>query len=183
MGSESWHLISPVSKPSEPPSWYRKKPLNVIQATNADSDRIIQLIYSVLREYGLQPDPGGTDLDLADIESHYTNNGGYFGLLYTEGAEGEMAATVGIRRIDADTCELRKMYMLPHMRGRGLGRQLLEYALGKAAELGYRRVTLETASPLKEAIALYQKYGFTEIYPEHLSNRCDKAFELYLVKE
>lgn len=161
---------------------YRKNPLNVIQATNADSDRIIQLIYGVLREYALQPDPGGTDRDLVDIESHYTNNGGYFGLLDRDGPAGEMAATVGIRRIDTDTCELRKMYMLPHLRGRGLGRRLLEYALGKAAELEYRRVTLETASPLKEAIALYLKYGFTEIYPEHLSNRCDKAFEYHLVK-
>ena len=157
--------------------------MNVIQATNADCDRITQLIYSVLREYGLQPDPGGTDLDLMDVESHYTNSGGYFGLLYPDGPAGEMVATVGIRRIDTDTCELRKMYMLPHMRGRGLGRQLLDFALARAVDLGSRRMTLETASPLKEAIALYRKYGFTEFYPEHLSNRCDKAFKLYLAKE
>ncbi len=154
--------------------------LNIKQATNADREQAAKLIYGVLREYGLQPDPGGTDLDLRDIEFHYTNNGGYFGILYSDEPEEKIVATVGIRRLDSETCELRKMYMLPHLRGRGLGRQLLDHALAKAGELGYRRVTLETASPLKEAIALYQKYGFREFYPKHLSNRCDKAFELYL---
>jgi putative acetyltransferase len=54
----------------------------------------------------------------------------------------------------------------------------MEFALSKAKELG--RVILETASPLKEAIGLYKRYGFKEFNPEHLSARCDQAFELYL---
>jgi putative acetyltransferase len=72
------------------------------------------------------------------------------------------------------------MYSSPNQRGKGLGKSIMEYALSKAKELGYNRIILETASPLQEAIGLYKKYGFKEFNPEHLSPRCDQAFELYL---
>ena len=41
-------------------------------------------------------------------------------------------------------------------------------------------MTLETASVLKEAIALYESYGFVEYEPDHLSARCDQAYFLQL---
>lgn len=151
------------------------------QASNHDCQQIKQLIYSVLLEYGLNPDPQQTDLDLEDIDLHYTNNHGYFGILRSgQRANDSVIATVGLRKVNATTCELRKMYMAPNIRGRGLGKQLLQFALTKAATLGYQHVTLETASPLVEAIALYKNYGFKEFFPEHLSNRCDQAYELEL---
>ena len=72
------------------------------------------------------------------------------------------------------------MYLLPAFRGKGIGKFILEFALQKAKELGYKRITLETASALKGAIGLYKKYGFKSFNPDHLSARCDQAFELYL---
>ena len=39
---------------------------------------------------------------------------------------------------------------------------------------------IETATPLKEAVALYKKFGFNEYQPTHMAARCDQAFELYL---
>jgi putative acetyltransferase len=73
-------------------------------------------------------------------------------------------------------CEIRKMYLAPGARGKGLGRRLLEHALGKAKILGFSRVELETASVLKETIALYESYGFKKFCAAHLSSRCDSAY-------
>ena len=72
------------------------------------------------------------------------------------------------------------MYMRRDSRGKGLGRRLLEDALTRARESGFRRITLETASVLKEAIGLYESYGFVPYRPEHLSARCDQAYVLDL---
>jgi putative acetyltransferase len=51
--------------------------------------------------------------------------------------------------VDDSTCELKKMYCLPQYRGQGLGRTLMEFAPIKARELGFKRMILETAAPLK----------------------------------
>ena len=62
----------------------------------------------------------------------------------------------------------------------GLSLQTPVYSLKRAKELGFSRVTLETASVLKEAIALYQSYGFRSYAPDHLAGRCDQAHYLDL---
>ncbi len=146
-------------------------------AINRDAPAIKHVVFSVLREYGLVPDPAGTDSDLDDIDAHYFAQGGWFGVLMIDGA---VAASVGIYREDGSTGALRKMYCLPAYRGLGYGRQLLDRALAEAKALKFKLVVLETASPLKEAIALYQRYGFTLFEPEHMVERCDQAYELYL---
>ena len=146
------------------------------QATNKDRDALKTLISGVLIEYGLKIDLDNTDSDLADIESNYNNRKGTFDLL-TENT-GRIMATVGIYKIDSSTCELRKMYLLKSERGKGYGRLLLEHALAKAKQLGYKKVILETASVLKEALGLYKKFGFVPYNSEHLSSRCDQAYYL-----
>ncbi len=145
-------------------------------AANRDKKIITELIFSILREYGLKTDPEKTDSDLNDIELNYIKRNGIFDLLENE--DGQIIATVGLYNIDSETCELRKMYLLKSERGKGYGKLLLDHALVKARELGYKKVILETASALKEAIALYEKYGFKRYFPEHLSGRCDKGYYL-----
>ena len=151
--------------------------LKIRQATNADAEAVRALVYGVLAEYCLSPDPQATDQDLEDIEGNYINNRGDFIVVEENGV---LNACMGVFRIDPHTCELRKMYAIPAARGRGLGKTLMDYALQRARDLGYSRMVLETASPLKEAISLYIKYGFTPYHPDHLSCRCDQAFALDL---
>ena len=151
--------------------------MEIRKAQNSDADAIKALVFAVLKEYGLKPDPHATDRDLDNIEENYFNNKGYFGVIVENNS---IIATVGLHKESESTCELRKMYCLPHSRGKGLGKIILEFSLQKAKALGYSRIVLETASPLKEAIALYKKYGFVEYLPEHMSARCDQAYELYL---
>ena len=151
--------------------------MNIRPATNSDSERAKYVVFSVLKEYGLQPDSSGIDQDIDLIEETYFCDDGFFGVVEVDGS---IVATFGLQKVNTTTCELRKMYLLSCQRGRGLGKKIIEFALAKAKELGYSHVILETASPLKEAINLYKKYGFKHYTPEHLSWRCDQAFEIYL---
>ncbi len=150
-------------------------------ATNADGERIRALIYSVLEEYGLVPEPGGTDADIENVEENYLRRGGVFEVL--EDAQGNLLGTVGLYpmlSLNEETVELRKMYFAPELRGRGWGKETLTRMIERARELGFKRIYLETASPLKEAIGLYRSFGFTQTCEGMHSERCDQAFFLEL---
>ena len=147
-------------------------------ANNKDCDNITSLVYSILREYDLKPDPTCTDADIQDIESSYFGQGGMFFVLEVE--DGSIIGAYGLYPIDEKTCELRKMYLHKAHRRKGLGKFLLDDALSKARKIGFKRMILETASVLKEAIALYKSYGFVEYNPQHMSSRCDQAYQLDL---
>ena len=146
-------------------------------ATNRDGEKIKQIVFGVLREYGLEPDCGGTDADLNDIEANYGGRGGLFEVLET--LEGEIVGTVGLYPITTETVELRKMYFAKEIRNLGLGKQTLRRMIQRAEEFGFKRIYLETNTRLKEAIGLYRKFGFTETDERHAA-RCDQAFILNL---
>jgi putative acetyltransferase len=80
--------------------------------------------------------------------------------------EGELLGGGGFGALagsDGQTCELRKMYLLPRARGGGHGRRLLEHVLARAAATGYRRCYLETLATMDKARALYLAAGFTKL--------------------
>jgi putative acetyltransferase len=146
--------------------------LSCRKATNADGPQVEQLVFSVLGEYGLAPEPEGVDRDLRDLEGFYLARGGWFGVWVDEA--GTIFGSAGLGRVDERTCELRKMYLHASKRGKGQGRAMLERALAEAKRLGFQRVILETATVLKEAVQLYERYGFRKTEPEgHCAKRCD----------
>ncbi|MFT6334792.1 MAG: putative acetyltransferase [Saprospiraceae bacterium] len=147
----------------------------VRKATNADCNEVQQLIFSILRAYGLAPQPATTDKDLFDLESNYQD--GFFGII-EDGSK--IVATFALSPLSNKCAEIRKMYALPEARGKGLGRWMVEYLLQIAKENNYSEVELETASSLKEALNLYQKSGFEEKVFENKTPRCDKAFFMKL---
>lgn len=63
--------------------------------------------------------------------------------------------------LDADTCELVKMYLLPQARGKGLGKMLITSCIEFARQAGYNHVYLETMPELRQALNVYAKMGFT----------------------
>lgn len=154
--------------------------IKIRPATNEDCERVQRLVFGVLREYGLEPDPAGTDRDIADIETHYASRGGAFELI--EDAAGNLLGTVGLYPMSDETVELRKMYFSPALRGRGVGKATLRRMIETARAKGFRRIYLETATVLKEAVALYEKFGFVETDEKH-TPRCDAAYYLELREE
>lgn len=149
----------------------------LVSARNTDSKEIKDVIYSILNEYGLKEDEDKTDSDLNNIQKSYTDNNGFFGKILLNNT---IVGTIGLFKLDDVTCELRKMYLLKEHRGKGLGKILMDTIIQKAKEKNYKKIELETASVLQEAIGLYKKYGFREIEKSNLANRCDKAFILEL---
>jgi putative acetyltransferase len=147
-------------------------------ATNADAEAIRTLVFGVLGEYGLLAEHEGVDADLTDIEGNYLARGGLFDLVFDD--TGRLIGTVGLYPRGEGVAELRKMYLAKHARGRGIGKMLLERVLGRARELGFVRIELETSSKLIEAIGLYKRYGFQPIQPDHMACRCDQAWALDL---
>jgi putative acetyltransferase len=77
--------------------------------------------------------------------------------------DGEAIACGGVGRYDDETGELRRMYVLPGHRGRGLGRMILERLEEEARRLGYTAMRLETGNEAPEAIALYTSSGYEPI--------------------
>jgi putative acetyltransferase len=84
-----------------------------------------------------------------------------------------VVATWALVPIEKQTAELRKMYLKKELRGQGMGRYLLERSLKIAKEMGFNRIQLESASCLKEALTLYEKYGFQRLNQSNASDRCD----------
>ena len=154
--------------------------LNIRPASNADAARISELVSRVLAEFGLEFDPGATDSDLADIEGEYFDRGGLFEVI--DDADGQILGTYGLWPIDHAAVELRKMYFAKEIRGRGLGRKLLNRAVTRARELGFSRIYLETAAVLEGAVKLYESFGFLPVDVVH-SKRCDQGYQLDLTME
>jgi len=79
------------------------------------------------------------------------------------------------------TCELVKMYLLPHARGLGLGRTLIEKSLAYAKETGYKNIYLESMPELKKALEVYAKFGF-EYLKGPMGNSGHTGCSLWMMK-
>ncbi len=116
------------------------------------------VITEVCFEFFGQPPLEFEDMD--DIASHYAPPSGVFMVLL----EGERVVGTGaIRRIEDETCELKRMWFLPAFRGKGYGTQMLERLIAFARSVGYKRVRLDTSPALEGANRLYHRLGFQMI--------------------
>lgn len=153
--------------------------IRVRQAVCEDQPAIKALVLGVLAEFGITvcaSDPQDQDLD--DLTGWYPPPRGVFEVL--EDDAGRILGCGGVRPLSDACCELRKMYFLPELRGKGVGSAFLHRLVSFAKEAGFKRMELETASVLQAAIALYQRRGFRVIPKRHALERCDRAFELEL---
>lgn len=84
--------------------------------------------------------------------------------------DGEAAVgCVALRRIDAETCEMKRLYVRPSWRGSGIGRALVEMVIGEARKIGYKRMRLDAIRNMTAAVGLYASMGFQEIAPYRLN--------------
>ncbi|HPI72336.1 MAG TPA: GNAT family N-acetyltransferase [bacterium] len=139
-------------------------------ADNRDRRQIWDLIFPILSSYGLTMDAETIDHDLTDIEANYWRQQGAFYVLM-HGAQ--LIGTVALHRASETVCELRRMYLAADYRGKGLGRELLQFALQQAEARGFSEVVLKTASVLKEALALYRRAGFIPVADQGPGGNCD----------
>jgi ribosomal protein S18 acetylase RimI-like enzyme len=101
------------------------------------------------------------DKELASLPGDYAPPEGR--LLLAE-YEGQLAACVALHKLEADICEMKRLYLRPQFRGKGLGRILADRVIAEARQIGYRRMRLDTVEPvMRDAVAMYRKLGFREI--------------------
>jgi len=129
-----------------------------------DDARVAQIIRAVMPEFGAD----GPGFAIHDPEVDHMSRAysaprcAYF----VVELGGEVLGGAGIAPLeggDPGTCELRKMYFLPALRGRGAGRALIERCLDAARAHGFRRCYLETLVGMTAAQRLYEKTGFQRI--------------------
>lgn len=105
----------------------------------------------------------GFDKELAGLPGDYAPPSGR--LLLAE-FEGQLAGCVALHRLDDAICEMKRLYLRPQLRGKGLGRTLADRIIREARQIGYQRMRLDTVEPvMKDALAMYRKIGFYEIAP------------------
>lgn len=107
--------------------------------------------------------------------------GGHIFIAY---AGSEAVGCVALIPMEDGVYELSKMAVSPHLRGRGLGRRLLQHAIAQARSLGARSLFLGSNTRLKDAVHLYESVGFRHVKPESLPpmsySRADVFMEMPL---
>jgi GNAT superfamily N-acetyltransferase len=101
------------------------------------------------------------------------------GLFLVGRIDGRSAACGALRPIDAEAVEVKRMFVRPEFRRRGLARAILTRLEEAAAARGYRTIRLETGDGQPEAIALYSSAGYRPIpcYGEYAAHPSSCCFE------
>ena len=129
--------------------------------TAADDAAVAAIIRRVMPEFGA--DGAGFaihDPEVGAMSAAYDRPGAAY---FVVESAGRVLGGGGVAPLDggpADTCELRKMYFLPELRGRGFGERVIRHCLDAAREHGYRRCYLETRAGMEAAQKLYARMGF-----------------------
>jgi putative acetyltransferase len=150
----------------------------------ATSESDIKEARTLLQEYaawlGISLCFQNFDRELAALPGEYAPPDGRLLLAFEDD---ELAGCVALRKIRATTCEMKRLFLRPGFRGRGLGRVLVERIIEEARQIGYTQMCLDTLpGRMDQAIALYKSIGFKEIEPYYNNPVAGATFmELRLV--
>lgn len=147
-----------------------------------DNPFLSKIVKDTLKEFGANhPNTVYYDATTDTLYELFQTNGAAY---FVAELDNEIVGGGGIYPTDglpADTCELVKMYLLPHARGTGLGRTLIEKSLAFAKEAGYKNIYLETMPELKQALNVYAKFGF-EYLKGPMGNSGHTGCSLWMLK-
>ncbi len=141
----------------------RRSAFDTRPAKSKDREGIASLIRTVMPEFGAKgPGFAINDPEVDDMPATYDVPRAHYWVVVRKDDDrvvggGGYAELVGG---GPATCELRKMYFLPEVRGLGFGQELLEKCIAGATKHGYARMYLETLTNMTQAKKLYEKNGF-----------------------
>lgn len=129
-----------------------------------DNAAMARIIRDVMTEFGAVGP--GYSINDAEVDTMYEAYHGPRAAYFVIEDDGRLVGGGGVAPLeggDPAVCELRKMYFVPGLRGRGLGRRLLALCLDAARERGFRQCYLETLAGMSAAQRLYEAAGFRRI--------------------
>jgi putative acetyltransferase len=148
----------------------------------ADNPTVASIVKNTLAEFGANhPDTVYYDPTTDALFELFQKPGSVY---YVAEMNDEVIGGGGIYPTDglpADTCELVKMYLLPQARGMGLGRTLIEKCIEQAKEKRYKKIYLESMPELKQALKVYEKFGF-EYLKGPMGNSGHTGCSLWMLK-
>ena len=151
----------------------------VRRAGPADHDGVVRELAAYFAFLGEDLDPAGLDHDVVDWQGEYDGATGV--MLVVVNRDDEVVGTAGVRRLAPGVAELKRMWLRPDCRGRGLARRLMDRCLDEARALGGRVLRLDSERDrLAVAVRLYRGYGFVEIPDYNRNPRADVWMELRL---
>jgi putative acetyltransferase len=144
-----------------------RNPIPALQIAQAESPAQVAQARELFVEYaqslGFNLCFQNFDKELAGLPGDYAPPEGR--LLLAE-CEGQLAGCVALHKLEPGICEMKRLYLRPLFRGKGLGRVLAERIIGEARQIGYQSMRLDTVEPvMKDAVAMYHKLGFKLIEP------------------
>jgi len=138
----------------------------MLQIVPVETDQQLELVKTFFAEYA---DSLDFDLDFQDFEEELATLPGDYrpprGRLLLAEYEDEVAGCVALRDLGDRICEMKRLYVRPQFRGRGIGRALAEAVIEKAKKSSFAHMRLDTAPSMAAARALYASLGFREIGP------------------
>ena len=121
--------------------------------TNVLRKSVFDFTERCFNELGKRFEPEGRHVFYNDIENEFI-------VFYCLISDGTVVGTVALKKIDDMTAELKSLYLDKDLRGQGLGSKLMQYAINYANDSGYKTIVLDSMSHYKEALKLYEHYGF-----------------------
>jgi ribosomal protein S18 acetylase RimI-like enzyme len=150
---------------------------SMFRVVRAETEDRLEKVKDLFRMYASSLD---FDLEFQDFDRELAQFPGEYappsGCLLMAEVRERVAGCVALRRIDGTVCEVKRLYVVPSFRGRGIGRALAEGIIEEARRLGYKRMRLDTVPSMKAAIALYVSFGFTLIEPYRVNPVEDATF-------
>ncbi|WP_331753075.1 GNAT family N-acetyltransferase (plasmid) [Streptomyces sp. NBC_00637] len=138
-----------------PPESAALPSLTIVPYSNPQARRLTQALHlEQLATYGFADDPDDTP------EEQFHPPRGLFVIAHRKGVS---VGCGGVRLLDANTAEIKRMYVAAAARGQGLGRHILEHLEHHAASCGASRILLETGARNHAALALYQRCGYVPV--------------------
>jgi len=131
------------------------------RARPEDAAAVRRELTAYLDHIGDTLDAEGLDHDIAHWQDEYDGRTGVLLLVVDEA--GEVVGTAAVRVLEPGVAELKRMWLRPAARGRGLAQQLLDKCLDEGRRLGCQTMRLDSQAKLAAAVKLYRANGFREI--------------------